>query len=173
MLTFPGQKESEQVLHVVHRHWFNLLSHFFILIFLFLIIFGGIASFLTLFPEASDAGGKRVLLFLQNSFFLFLWIYGFLLWIDHYFDVWIITSERLLNIEQKGLFIRRISEVHYTRIQDISTSVSGIIPTVLNFGDLSIQTASETERITFRQVGDPNGLKDEIMRLAKRDQLGL
>jgi hypothetical protein len=42
---------------------------------------------------------------------------------------------------------------------------------MLNFGDLLLQTAAENERITFRQVPDPNHLKDEIMRLAKRDQL--
>ncbi|MCW1888056.1 MAG: PH domain-containing protein [Candidatus Moranbacteria bacterium] len=173
MLTFPGQKENEQVLHVVHRHWFNLASHFFLLLVIFVIIFGGISFFLILFPEATDAGGKKVLVFIQNSFFLFMWLYSFMLWIDYYFDVWIITDERILNIEQKGLFIRTISEVHYSRIQDISTSVNGIIPTVLNFGDLLLQTASENERISFRQVGDPNGLKDEIMRLAKRDRLGL
>ncbi len=173
MLTFPGQKENEQVLHVVHRHWFNLLSHFFLLFVIFIVIFGCISFFLILFPEATDAGGKKVLVFVQNSFFLFMWLYCFMLWIDYYYDVWIITDERILNIEQKGLFIRTISEVHYSRIQDISTSVNGIIPTVLNFGDLLLQTASENERISFRQVGDPNGLKDEIMRLAKRDRLGL
>lgn len=172
MLTFPGQKDSEKVLHVVHRHWFNLLSHFFLLIITFIVVFGGISFFLILFPEAADAGGKKVLIFIQNSFFLFIWLYGFMLWIDYYFDVWIITDERILNIEQKGLFIRNISEVHYSRIQDISTSVTGLIPTILNFGDLLLQTASEMERINFRQVSDPNGLKDEIMRLAKRDQLG-
>ncbi len=172
MLTFPGQKDSEQVLRVVHRHWYNLLSHFLLLVTTFVVVFGGISLFLILFPEAADASGKKVLVFMQNTFFLFMWLYGFMLWIDYYFDVWIITDERILNIEQKGLFMRSISEVHYSRIQDISTSVTGIIPTVLNFGDLLLQTASETERISFRQVGDPNGLKDEIMRLAKRDQLG-
>lgn len=173
MINFPGKRDSEQVLHVVHRHWLNLLSHFFILIVLFVVIFGGISSFLLLFPEAADASGKKVLLFIQNSFFLFIWLYGFMLWIDYYFDVWIITSERLLNIEQRGLFVRHISEVQYSRIQDISTSVTGVLATLLNFGDLYIQTASENERVTFRQVGDPTHLKDEIMRLSKREQLGL
>ena len=171
MITFPGKRDSEQVLHVVHRHWFNLAAHFFILLVLFLITFGGIFFFTLLFPELVAGEKIRLVAFLENSFLLFLWLYGFLLWIDYYFDVWIITSERIINIEQRGLFVRHISEVDFSRIQDITTEVSGFVATILNFGDLLLQTAAETERITFRQVADPNHLKDEIMRLAKRDQL--
>jgi uncharacterized membrane protein YdbT with pleckstrin-like domain len=171
MMTFPGQHDGEQVLHIVHRHWFNLAAHFFVVFLLLFISFGSILIFSILFPEA--VSGKRAVLisFMENSFLLFIWLYSFLLWIDYYFDVWIITNERIINIEQKGLFVRHISEVDFARIQDISTSITGIVATLLNFGDLSIQTASENERVTFRQVGDPNHLKDAIMRLARRDQL--
>jgi membrane protein YdbS with pleckstrin-like domain len=171
MITFPGKRENEQVLHVVHRHWFNLFAHFFIVFLLFAITFGGLLLFTLLFPDTVSGEKIRIVAFLENSFLLFLWLYIFLLWIDYYFDVWIITSERIINIEQKGLFVRHTSEVDFSRIQDISTSVTGFIATILNFGDLSLQTASENERVTFRQVADPNHLKDEIMRLARRDQL--
>ncbi len=171
MSTFPGQRADEQVIHVVHRHWFNLLAHFFIIFVLFIVTFGSLLFFTLLFPDA--VSGEKVLFinFLENSILLFLWLYIFLLWIDYYFDVWIITNERILNIEQKGLFVRHISEIEFIRIQDISTEVTGLMATVLNFGDLYIQTASENERVTFRQVADPNQLKDEIMRLTKRGQL--
>lgn len=171
MTSFPGQRPDEQVLHIVHRHWFNLLAHFFIIFVLFVVTFGSLTFLTLLFPEIV-AGDKIIFMsFLENSILLFLWLYIFLLWIDYYFDVWIITNERILNIEQKGLFVRHISEIEFSRIQDISTEVTGLMATILNFGDLYIQTASENERVTFRQVADPNQLKDEIMRLTKRGQL--
>ncbi len=170
MTSFPGQHENEDVVRVVHRHWFNLAAHFFILIVLFLLTFGSIALFTALFP-AITTGAATLIAFIENSFLLFLWLYTFLLWIDYYFDVWIITTERVINIEQKGLFVRNISEIDFSRIQDISTRVTGFVATMLNFGDLYIQTASENERVTFRQVPDPNQLKDEIMRLTRRNQL--
>jgi len=150
MITFPGKRDSEQVLHVVHRHWFNLAAHFFILLILFLITFGGIFFFTFLFPELVAGEKIRLVAFLENSFLLFLWLYGFLLWIVYYFDVWIITSERIINIEQRGLFVRHINEVGFSRIQDITTEVSGFVATILNFGDLLFQTVAEIERITFR-----------------------
>ncbi|MDP3957312.1 MAG: PH domain-containing protein [bacterium] len=164
---FQGQREDEEIFYVIHRHWFNILTHFLtILLFLFLLI----ASFLFLpffFPEIAATESVRFFVFIESTFFIFLWLFGFLTWIDYYFDVWVITSERIVNIEQKGLFVRQVSELAFSRVQDVTTTVEGIIPTVLNFGDVHIQTAGEEERFVFRQVPDPYKVKDTIMRLSK------
>lgn len=163
---FPDQHANEKVLRVIHRHWFNILSHFLvILIFSFLLA----ASFLVfplLFPEMSLSVNARFFLFIENTFFLFIWLFGFLIWIDYYFDVWIITNERIINIEQKGLFVRQVSELNLNKIQDITTTVEGVLPTVLNYGDVSIQTAGAENRFLFRQVPDPYQIKDVVMKLA-------
>ena len=164
---FPGQRPGEEVVFVVHRHWFDLFSHMFFIALLTIGLMGSFFLFAALFPDVVGGERYRLFLFLQNTFFLFLWLYGFLIWIDYYFDVWIITNERIMNIEQKGLFMRHISELSFARVQDVTSTVEGIIPTMLNFGDLYVQTAAETERFIFRQVGDPLHLKDAIMRLAK------
>lgn len=164
---FRGQHENEQVLRVVHRHWFNIFVHFLvILIFSFLLI----ASLLVLpvlFPEMLDAKNAHFFLFVENTFFIFLWIFSFLLWIDYYFDVWIITNERIVNIEQKGLFVRHISELNFSRVQDVTATVEGLLPTVLNYGDVLVQTAGEEKRFMFRQVADPYQVKDIVMKLSK------
>ncbi len=164
---FRGQHENEQVLRVIHRHWFNIFVHFLvILIFSFLLI----ASLLVLpvlFPEMFDAKNARFFLFVENTFFILLWIFSFLLWIDYSFDVWIITNERIVNIEQKGLFVRHISELNFSRVQDVTATVEGLLPTVLNYGDVLVQTAGEEKRFTFRQVADPYQVKDIVMKLSK------
>lgn len=164
---FRGQHENEQVLRVIHRHWFNIFVHFLvILIFSFLLI----ASLLVLpvlFPEMFDAKNARFFLFVENTFFILLWIFSFLLWIDYSFDVWIITNERIVNIEQKGLFVRHISELNFSRVQDVTATVEGLLPTVLNYGDVLVQTAGEEKRFTFRQVADPYHVKDIVMKLSK------
>jgi uncharacterized membrane protein YdbT with pleckstrin-like domain len=115
-----------------------------------------------------DTGAVPFFHFIQNTLFLFLWLFGFLVWIDYYFDVWIITNERIVNIEQKGLFNRHISELRFSRVQDVTASVDGLVPTMLNFGDVYVQTASEEDHFIFRQVGDPFAVKDEVMRLARQ-----
>ena len=164
---FRGQHENEQVLHVIHRHWFNIFAHFLmIFIFSFLLICSLLAVPL-LFPEMLTAANTRFFLFVQNTFFIFIWIFGFLLWIDYYFDVWIITNERIVNIEQKGLFVRHISELNFSRIQDVTATVEGILPTMLNFGDVSVQTAGEENHFIFRQVPDPYLIKDTVMKFSQ------
>ena len=164
---FQGQHENETVLRVVHRHWFNILTHLFLIFVFSLLLIGSVLLLPLLFPEALDANSWRFFVFVENTFFVFIWIYSFLVWIDYYFDVWIITSERIVNIEQKGLFVRHVSELRFSRVQDVTCTVEGIIPTVLNFGDVYVQTAAEEERFVFRQVGDPYGIKDVVMRLSQ------
>lgn len=164
---FQGQHENEQVLRVIHRHWFNICIHLtFVFIFAFIVI-TSLSILPTLFPDIINANSSKLFLFTQNTLFLFLWLYGFLVWIDYYFDVWIVTNERIVNIEQKGLFNRHISELRFSRVQDVTSSVDGLIPTMLNFGDVYVQTASEEDHFIFRQVGDPFAVKDEVMRLSR------
>ena len=164
---FQGQRENEKVLKVVHRHWFNLLSHMFVVIVLSGLLLGSFFLVPLLFPELLTPAYQSLLLFIQNTFFIFTWLLGFLVWIDYYFDVWIITNERIVNIEQKGLFVRHVSELRFTRIQDVTTEVTGLLETILDFGDVLVQTAAEEEHFIFRQVGSPFAVKDMVMKLAQ------
>lgn len=164
---FRGQHDGEEVIRVIHRHWFNLLSHFFAVIAFAILIAGSFLSLPVIFPETLDPDNYRAFSFVQNTLLMFVWIYAFLIWIDYYFDVWIVTTERVINIEQKGLFVREMSELNLGQVQDVTTEVRGIVPTILNYGDVHIQTAAETNRFIFRQVGDPYRIKDMIIRLSR------
>jgi hypothetical protein len=164
---FKGQKPNEGILMVVHRHWFDILSQF-VIIFAMLLLFFGSFTFVPLFlPSFNEILGANLLYFIQNSFLTFTWMLFFVIWIDYYFDVWIVTNERIVNIEQRGLFSRGVSELELENIQDITVEVLGIIPTFLNYGDLYIQTAAEKERFVFHNVPDPYAIKDLIMNLQK------
>lgn len=167
---FKGQRDSEVILSVIHRHWFDIATHF-ILVLLFAGLIG--AGFFALPSMGAQSGifaSQTLVLFLQNTFLLLLWMYSFLIWIDYYFDVWIITNERVINIEQKGLFVRSVSELKFSRIQDVTSEVRGMIPTILNFGDVKVQTASEEDFFLFRQVPDPYHVKDVIMERLRTER---
>jgi hypothetical protein len=164
---FPNQHQNEEVLRVIHRQWFNILSHFFIIVIFSFLLVASFLAFPILFPEMFNDGSARLFLFAENTFFIFIWLFGFLIWIDYYFDVWIITNERIVNIEQKGLFVRHISELSFQNVQDVTSAVNGLLPTILNYGDVAIQTAGAKNRFLFRQVPDPYQVKDIVMNLAK------
>jgi uncharacterized membrane protein YdbT with pleckstrin-like domain len=165
---FSGQKENEQIVLMVRRHWFDILKQFFVVFLMIFLLLGSWIILPVFFPKTLTSAFGILSDFLRNLFGMFIWITFFLIWIDYYFDVWIITNKRVVNIEQKGLFSRQVSELELTRIQDITTEVNGVIPTILNYGDVFIQTAGENPRFIFRQVPDPYGIKDTLMNLQKR-----
>lgn len=164
---FSSTNPDEKVLLVVHRHWFNLfLSYIPILLVLSVMIVGAIA-YPNILGAPGQETGRSLFLFVNSLALLFMWIYGFLTWFNYHLDVWIITNYRLVNVAQKGLFDREVSELKYDAIQDVTTDVSGFFPTILNFGDLSVQTAAEKSRFLIASVGNPYALKAEIMTRQK------
>jgi uncharacterized membrane protein YdbT with pleckstrin-like domain len=165
---FSGQKPGEQILLIVRRHWINIAYQFFSIFLLVLLLFGCHAFLPELLPALQDEAFRGLFLFGENLFALFIWILFFLIWVDYYLDVWIVTNFRVVNIEQHGLFRRTVSELEFSRIQDITTEVSGVIPTFFNYGDVFIQTAGETIRFQFRQVPDPYMIKDLLMNMQKQ-----
>lgn len=175
MYSFPGyrfkeQHEDEAVIQVIHRHWFNILIQFFVVIVAAILIFGSWLFILFLYPQVLEKIGPQTISFIETTALLFVWFYAFLIWIDYYFDVWIITNERIVNIAQKGLFLRQASDLEFSKIQDVTTEVIGLIPTILNYGDVFVQTAGEIERFKFCQVPDPYALKSLIMEQYRKTE---
>lgn len=164
---FQGQKSGEIILMVIRRHWFNIVQQVFFLLILIGLLLGAYL-FLPLFtPLFQNSAWSSLFSLAANTFLIGLWIVFFVIWIDYYFDTWIITNERIVAIYQKGLFSREVSELRFERIQDVSTEVVGIIPTILNYGDLFIQTAGEKEKFVFKSVPNPYAIKSLIMNIQK------
>ena len=112
----------------------------------------------------------NLVLFGESLATLFIWNFFFILWLDYYLDAWIVTTERIINIEQRGFFSRDISELKLTKIQDVTSEIIGVIPTLLNYGNIYVQTAGETERFTFYQIPNPNYVKNIIVELQEKEQ---
>ena len=167
---FSGQNKDEEVLYVIHRHWFNIIINFIPIFFMTLLLLGSHLFLPTLLPEFTVGLAGQLFMFIESIFAMIIWVLLFLIWIDYYFDVWIITTKRVVDIEQKGLFSRKVSEARYDKIQDITTEVKGIIPTILNYGNVLIQTAAEKEKFVFTQIADPYGIKDMLMHLQKEHE---
>ncbi|KKQ52097.1 MAG: hypothetical protein US70_C0011G0049 [Parcubacteria group bacterium GW2011_GWD2_38_11] len=165
---FKDLNGTESIVKVFHRNWFYLLQQFFLVFVVGGIFMAGLSYAPIFFPEMFRGQYKALTAFMENFFILALWIYSFLIWVDYYFDIWIITTERIINIEQKGMFTRSVSELRFAKIQDITTEVVGFLPTVINYGDVRVQTAGEESEFVFRTVSDPYGVKNIIMDLQKK-----
>lgn len=165
--SFEGQDSDEEILFVIHRHWFNILVQFIPFAFGLLAVIGIFVFFMFVSPDSLESVDPRFFAFIESVLLIFLWIFAFLIWIDYYLDVWIITNKRIVNIEQKGLFVRSMSELYLFRVQDTTSEVKGFFPSMLNYGDVFVQSAGEQERFQFHKIPDPYAVKDTIMDMAQ------
>jgi hypothetical protein len=63
---------------------------------------------------------------------------GFLRW---YFDVFVVTDERIIDIDFNNLIYKNITSTKIDNIEDVTYNVSGAIQSLFNFGQVLIQTA--------------------------------
>jgi Bacterial PH domain len=61
-------------------------------------------------------------------------------WIGWNYSVFIVTSVRLIQITQKGLWTRSVVDIGLDKIQTVSYEVRGLQETLLGFGTIVVQT---------------------------------
>lgn len=91
-------------------------------------------------------------------------LYSFMDW---YYDVYLVTNERILNFQFEPLKRHRIAEARLENIENVSESVIGFLPSINNYGDVKIQTAAHHNLFTFRAVPDPSWFRDVVVDLSR------
>jgi hypothetical protein len=169
-INFPGQHDDEQVILFLRRHWFIFLMRLLLIITAIIGLILIYVAFNLFTDDLSKNAYSSLLLFGESLGTLFIWNLFFILWIDFYLDAWIVTNERIINIDQKGFFNRDISELKLTKIQDVTSEIVGVIPTLLGYGNIYVQTAAEVERFKFVQIPNPNEVKNMIVQLQEKER---
>jgi uncharacterized membrane protein YdbT with pleckstrin-like domain len=162
--TFEGQHEGEQVLAVIRMHWFYLIGRILVHV-LSLIVIMFLAVYSGYFISSEQIG--KLIFFMAFLYLLFWWFFVFYEATMYYLNTWIVTNERVISNRQKGLFRRTLAELNLGKIQDISVNVEGFFATILDFGEVEIQTAGAEKKFLLYIVPAPKDIKDKIMKAAK------
>lgn len=162
----PNSQPEEKVSVFLRRHWIELLKIFFFtgLMLLVPVAIGVILKLFSIDLLSNPFWGPASILVLA-SYILIVYSITLTEFTDYWLDVWIVTTERVLNAEQHGLFNRLVSEVHLEQIQDITSETKGFLETFLTYGDVYVQTAGERERFRFKNVDNPDDVKISISEL--------
>ncbi len=167
----PNQRPDEKLVIFLRRHWLTLTNLFGAFLLLTAVPVGLAVTFWEqLNGWLQDPILGPVITVLAGMYAVSVWLFAFMEFTDWYLDTWIVTTERIINVEQNGLFNRTASELHLINVQDVTSEVQGLVKTFLNFGNVYIQTSAERDRFNFKDVPHPERLKEEILRLVADDQ---
>lgn len=68
----------------------------------------------------------------------------------------IVTDLHVTEVQQLGLFNRKVSELSMANVEDVTANTEGILPTIFNYGTLTVETAGEQHNFVFKFCPNPN-----------------
>ena len=97
------------------------------------------------------------------SWYLLVAAFIFEEFLGWFFNVYIVTDERIVDVDFVNLVYREITDANIDQIQDVTAQMGGVVRTIFKYGDVVIQTAAEVPRIEFEAVPDP----DRVSRILR------
>lgn len=156
-VSFIGTDSQEKIILILRRHPITNLPWMFTAFGMLLAPF--IVSFI---PQVQSApfGYQVVGMMTWYLITLAFIIEQFLSW---FFNVHIITDERVFDVDFVHLVHREITDANIDQIQDVTARMGGVIRTMFNYGDVLIQTAAETPMIEYLGIPRP----DKVTRILR------
>jgi uncharacterized membrane protein YdbT with pleckstrin-like domain len=159
-------EKDEIVIEKIRKHFIvyvgDFLAHSFGGLF-----FMGLAYILThviSVPFFSQALAAHVALVLIAIVILF-WTSFFYSWTISYLDIWYVTNQHIIAINQKELFEREESFMELNRIQDVFFEKNSFLSTLLGYGKLKVQSAGTEQEFIIEGVRDVELAAHRIMEL--------
>lgn len=146
---FDSQLNEEEVVLVLRQHPITLLGKILTIIGLALVPF--IFPNLPLKDFIPDSY-KAAMILGWFTMLSGIALETFLVW---FFSVFIITDERIIDVDFISLLYKDISSAKIDVIQDISSKTGGLMATIVDYGTVYIQTAGESTEIQFENVPQP------------------
>lgn len=160
-IRFATQEKGEKIIFVLRKHIVTNIP------WLFTGILGLIAPiFLMQFLLNNPELNIVLPITLQNAlvvtWYLITLIYLIESFITWYFNVYIVTDRRVIDVDFKPLFTKKISETPYQNIEDTSFTMNSFFQTVFNYGHVFVQTAAESREFEFIDVPNPSRVQDVL-----------
>lgn len=147
---FVGTDEHEVIILLLRKHWLTNLSW----------IVTGIVLTVVPIPFVYFP----ILNFLPERFLIITILFWYLVtmafvlekFLSWFFNVYIVTDERVFDVDFYNLVDRDISDANIGDIQDVTSAIRGAIRTAFDYGDIFIQTSAEIPEIDFEAVPHPD-----------------
>lgn len=172
--TFPGQREGEDVLMMIYKHpivYVKIITAFLGIVALPIILFFYLWLSSHSTPEFRTV--NLIIGIFATVYFLYGLVFTCIRWIDEQFDVFIITTDRLIDVTQITFLKRSVASTPLEQIQDTTGDVHGFFPTIFNYGNLTVQTAAgKASDFFIDRVPDPEGTGRKLLEWAQKKRQG-
>jgi len=146
---------GESIVHRARYHW--VIYRTALLLLLLAVLLGGSAIYAA--RTSPDQGVDRIVAIASLAFLAMAVIAGLARWISASAAEFVVTNRRV--IRKAGLFAREIEQAPLDKIQDI-TVAQGVLGRLLNFGTVTLETASERGTLVFPVIDHPEGLRNAL-----------
>lgn len=92
--------------------------------------------------------------------------------INWFFNVYILTTKRIVDVDFHNLIYKQVSDTYLDNIQDVTYKMGGVVRTVFNYGDVFIQTAAEVSEFEYLAVPSPDRVARIIQEVVGQSEEG-
>lgn len=162
---FPSQLPDEKIVIVAREHWFRLASKVFLILILSLlpVIFKLLLVDSDYLDTSKTAGA--IVSTISAVYYLALLVALFVVFVLYYLNLYVVSENRIVDIDQTGILFHEVSELNIETIEDVSSQTKGVLGNLLNYGTVYIQTAGAQEKFEFENVPHPEIISKIILEL--------
>lgn len=163
-VSFETREDEEQVILFLRKHFITNLPWVFVSIVMFCVpSFVNILGILDSIP----ANFRFIFILIWYLITMAYTLESFLTW---FFNVYIVTDERIIDIDFYNLTYKEVSDANLDKIEDVTYKMGGVIRTLFNYGDVLIQTAAEVTNFDFLAVPYPDKVVKVLQDLRMEEQ---
>ena len=167
-LPFPLQ-QGEQIIQLCRRHWWYLWPRTVLWVIFAVVPVVAAAWLLSALDVLSDLG---IFFWAGVALWLLYWLVRlFLNWYRYHNDIWVITNQRIVDSYKPTPVSKRIATADLVNIQDMTVEKRGVIPSLLNFGDVICETAGSTQQIRIAGIPDPANIQLLVDKERDRERM--
>lgn len=161
---FETQDDEEEVILFLRQHPIVMMPWFIVAVFMFTL-----PSIFSFFPPYA---ALPVTYQFVMTLIWYLFVFGFSLskFMSWFFNIYIVTDERVVDVDFVNILFRKISIAKIDEIQDVNITASGAFETFFGYGNVFIQTAAEVSEFDFLAIPKPDQVGKILNQLIDQEE---
>ena len=153
-ISFQNQEHDEAIILFLRKHYITNVPWIATVIFLIILPLLLPLFFMSQGSPFNDISAKfkTVIAFF---YYLIVFAYAFINFITWYYDVFIISQKRVVDIDFSDLLYHHMAITKIELVQDVIYSQSGFLRSLFNYGNLFIQTAGNNPNFDGLSIPQP------------------